>query len=125
MSAVSPITAAVRADRYAATTFTVFRVSEPVKSAWNPKHPGQTTYILGPVKAGSVDEAVSQALANYSFSHKQQMIIREEGERGMLLHLYAIVRKPDAWVQHNHVPRREQRLGTRFLCVIDAGVLGA
>jgi hypothetical protein len=114
----------VRPDRIALTTFEAFKVSEPVKDRWNKLAPLQTTYALGPIIAQSVDEARAAALVNWCFHHKEQLVIRETSERGMLLHVFAVVRKPDAWVyDHNHIQQRQQRLDTKFLCVIDGGVV--
>lgn len=117
-------TEAIRPDRMVATTFEAFKVGEPVKSQWNKLAPSQRTTALGPVIAESVDEARAAALVNWSFHHKQQLIIRETGSRGILLHVYQIVKKPDVWVyDRNHIPRRQERLDTKFLCVIDGGVV--
>lgn len=112
-----------RPQRIVATTYEAFRIDEPVKGQWDKDAPLQSTRALGPVNAGCLEEARSAALAKWNFYHKGQLIIRETRARGTFLHIYAIVRKPDTWVWKDHVQVRQQRLDTKFLCVIDSGVL--
>ena len=98
-------------------------ISAPCQPAWDKGAPVQRTYALGQIEAADIDSALAAALTDFAFSHKQQLVIRETGARGILLHVYAIVKKPDVWVYRDHEQVREQRLGAKFLCIIDGGVV--
>ena len=114
---------AVRPGRIASTSFEAFMISAPCQPAWDKGAPVQRTYALGQIEADNVDSALAAALTDFAFSHKQQLVIRETGARGILLHVYAIVKKPDVWVYRDYHQVREQRLGAKFLCIIDGGVV--
>jgi hypothetical protein len=81
--------------------------------------------VIGLVDAATIDEAVAAAIEASAFAHKEQLVIRETGPRGILLHIYAIVKKPDVWVYRDYVQVREQRFGTKLVCLLDGGVVGA
>lgn len=124
MTALSPIDTAVRPLRYAATTFEAYSVSERHKPAFNPDLPWQRTVKLGEINAATVDEAVNAALASHALLHKEHLVIREEGPRGVRIHLFAIKRRSAArfvWQDHRQV--RVHDLYAELVCEIDGGVL--
>lgn len=104
----------VRAIRYSETTYSAFQVSSDP----------ERTYTHGEMLATSLDEAVTEALTRKLFDHKDHLLIREEGPRGVKLHLYAIKKKSQGrWVYEGHVPRKVHDLYPAKVCVIDGGVL--
>lgn len=108
-----------RAVPYSATRYEVFKVADP-----GGPFP-QRTYARGDVKAQSLDEAVTEALLGTAFSHKDFLLVRETGDRGMKLHLYSIKkRSAPTYAFRDHAYHREHRLYAAHVCSIDGGILG-
>lgn len=99
-----------RAARFTATTFAAFRISEG------------RTYSLGQVAGKSVDEALNGTLASKFADHKDHLLIRETGEKGVRLHLFAVRRKSQpTYVWEGHVQKRVHRLYADPVVMIDGG----
>lgn len=102
-----------RAVRYSAVSFEAFQIAENGR-----------TYPVDGITASTVADAVSQAVTLRGFSHKQHLLIRESGERGSKLHIFAIKKKSaPRYVHKDHVTRREHDLYAAPVCVIDEAVL--
>lgn len=104
---------AARAVRFTLTSFASFQVSEAGR-----------TYRHGFLEAGTLDEAVVEALTKKLFSHKDTLVIREEVERGIRIHVYQIKQKSKArYVFQDHVQRAVRDLYPAHVCTIDGSVL--
>jgi hypothetical protein len=104
----------IRAVRYTETTYSAFQVGGDV----------ERTYTHGEMLSCTLDEAVTEALTRKLFDHKDHLLIREEGPKGVKLHLYAIKRKSQArYVHQDHVTRRVHDLYPAHVCTIDGAVL--
>lgn len=107
---------------YCATTFDAFRVGN-VGDARRPKWRTYEVSLAG-FLLPDVEAAKSAALLASSFDHKDQLIIRETGDRGVQLHVFSIRRKSQPrYVHQDHVTRRVHHLYADPLCVVDGGVL--
>ena len=116
---------AIRPDRMALTTFDAFRIVPPKVSPFNTEHAFPTTYSLGPVDAHSLDDALATVLTSgQSIEHKDHLLIRETGARGVQCHLFAVKRQAaPIYVWRDHQQVREHRLYAAPVCVIDGGVV--
>jgi hypothetical protein len=110
LSTVQPI----RPERMVATTFDAFRICE-----------GGRTYPLGKVGAATLDEALAAVLTGSQvILHKEHVLIREDGPRGVRMHLFAVKRQAaPVYVWRDHVQVREHRLYAAPVCQFDAGVI--
>lgn len=105
---------------YSPTRFDAFRIADMGKG--NPQRTYKVDiegYLLPTVEA-----ARDAALLGQAFAHKDHLIIRETGERGVKLHVFAIKRKSTpTYVWEGHVQKRVNRLYADPVCTIDGGVL--
>ncbi len=82
------------------------------------------TYPVEGITASTVADAVTQAVTLRAFSHKQHLLVRESGERGSKLHIFAIKRKAAArYVHQDHVTRAMHDLYAAPVCTIDESAL--
>lgn len=103
---------AARAVPFNATSHSAFQVES-----------GRTYEITG-LTAGSLDDALTQAISLRAFSHKQHLIIREESDHGVKLYVYAIKRRAvPRYVHRDHVTKRVHDLYADPVCVIDGSAL--
>jgi hypothetical protein len=101
-------------ERYIATEYAAFQISDDT---------GRTYEIEGLI-AGSLDEAMTQAVTLRAFQHKDHLAIRETGERGVKVHLFAVKRKSTArYVHRDHVTRAVRDLYLAPVCTIDGGAI--
>lgn len=109
----------IRAAHYAETTYSAFQVGDDEGG----KYP-QRTYTHGEMLSTSLDEAVTEALTRKLYDHKDHLVIREVGPRGVKLHVFAIKKKSTPrYVHKDHDTRRVHDLYAARLCTIDGGVL--
>ena len=120
-AALSPLATEQGVVPYSATSFEAFRVT----NIGDAKRPKWRTYTLPPIEADSLDEALADALCGgQAVYHKDQIIIRETGEQGAKLHLYAIKRKSSpTYLWEDHTQKRVNRLYADPVCTIDGGIL--
>lgn len=105
-----------RLVKYSETTFAAFQIAPDVGK----------TYAHGELEATGLNDAVNEALTRNLFDHKDHLLIREVGPKGVKLHLYAIKRKSaPRYVHRDHVTRRVNDLYAALVCSIDGGVLRA
>jgi hypothetical protein len=102
-----------RAIPYQAVIYSAFRVSESGR-----------TYALDALQAGSLEEALSEALTQQAFHHKEHILVRVSGDDGVKLHLFAVKKKSTPrYVHKDHVSRRVHDLYAAPVCSIDGSVL--
>lgn len=115
--------AGIRPHPYAAVSYRAYRVTPMFKNPHNGVTGNRTTALdIGePV---SLDDARNAAAARCQ--HKDTLLIRETGDHGDMLHLYAIKRKsaPSYEYDRNHILHRMNTLYADFICKADASVLG-
>ena len=101
-----------RAVPFSPTTFHAFKVCE------------DRTYTLGEIDARTLEEARNGAVTRWALFHKDHLLIRESGERGVRLHLFAVKRKSaPRYVWENHAQKRVFDLYAAPVCTIDGGAL--
>jgi hypothetical protein len=102
-----------RAVPYSAVSFEAFQVAENGR-----------TYPVEGIIASTVADAVTQAVTLRAFSHKQHLLVRESGEQGSKLHIFAIKKKSaPRYVHKDHVSRAVRDLYAAPVCVIDGDLL--
>lgn len=108
---------APRAVPYSPTTYAAFRISES----------GRTYAVeIDGYLLPTVEAARDAALIAQAFAHKDHLLIREEGDRGVKMHLFAIKQKSTPrYVHRDHVTRAVRDLYAAPVCSFDAGVIGA
>ena len=105
---------APRAVHFSLKSFEAFRVTD--------RH----TTPLGMIDAATVDEALNEALTRQHVDHKEHLAIRETGESGSRLHLFAIKRKSSpayVWDARQQRTVAQHRLYAAPVCVMDERVL--
>lgn len=108
-----------RAVPYAATKFDAFKVDNSYASS------KASTYSLGSLSETSLRPALNEALSRFALYHKDHLILRETGEQGVKLRLFAIRKKSAArYVHKDHVTRAVHDLYADPVCVIDGALLG-
>lgn len=108
----------IRLVPHRTVSFAAFQVSNigANASAWR-------TYDVGELAAATLPDALNEALTRKLFDHKDHLLIRETGERGVKLHLYAIKQKSrPRYVLKDHVTRAVRDLYPAHLCTIDGGI---
>jgi hypothetical protein len=107
---------AQHAEPYIETTYAAFQISDDTGR----------TYAIDGLDAGSLDEAMTQAVTLRAFQHKDHLAIRETGARGVKVHLFAVKRKSTArYVHREHVTRAVRDLYLAPVCTIDgAAIMG-
>lgn len=104
--------AEARATPFQVTRYDAFKITEG------------RTYRLGELDAGSLGEAMNAAVGQFAMFHKDHLLIRETGEGGTRLHLFAIKRKTNArYVHKNHVTRAVHDLYAAPVCTIDGDII--
>src|SRR5690349_9558849 len=118
---MTQLATATRAVPYVATEYAAFRIADMGKGF------KQRTYAIE-LKGypSSLDEAANAALSAQAFAHKDHLLIRETGEKGVTLHLFAVKRKSAGRpVYRDYVTRTVHDLYLAPVVMIDGGVLGA
>jgi hypothetical protein len=97
---------------FALTTFRAFQVCDgrtyPIDKVWT-----------------SLEEALAEAPAERLLAHKDSLVVREEGERGVRIHVYRVKQKArPRYVHQNHVTRAVRDLYLDPVCTFDGGVFG-
>jgi hypothetical protein len=106
---------AARAVPYSTTRYDAFRISESGRT-----YAVQIDGFLLP----TVEAARDAALLGQAFAHKDHLLIRESGDQGVKLHLFAIKRKATPrYVHQGHVTRAVHDLYAAPVCTMDGGVL--
>lgn len=102
---------------FSTTTFEAFKVDDSY--ATGKSH----TYRLGRLSEHSLRQALNEALARYALYHKDHLILRETGDDGVKLRIFAIRKKSSArYVHKDHVTRAVHDLYADPVCVIDGEV---
>lgn len=102
-----------QAAPYSPVTYAAFQISDSGR-----------TYALGELAAGSLAEALNEVVSQFALSHKQHLLVREGGERGVKLHLFAIRKKSNPrYVYKDHVSRAVYDLYAAPVCTMDGSVL--
>jgi hypothetical protein len=79
------------------------------------------TYPIDGLHAASLEEAKTQAITLRALSHKQHLLIREDGTR---IHVFAVRQKSTPrYVHDRHVTRAVRDLYLDLVCSFDGGVL--
>jgi hypothetical protein len=103
-----------KAVAFNTTTFDAFKASEGM----------DRTYKLGRLDAVDLREALNETLTRFSLYHKDTLIVRETGEKGTRLRIFAIRKKSTPrYVHKDHVTRAVHDLYADPVCVIDGDVL--
>jgi hypothetical protein len=112
-----------RAVVYTMTTFHAFHITQGMKGLKEVALGGRT-YDCGRLNAGTLEEALNEALSSKLISHKETLVLQEIGERGVKLHLFAIRRRSQPrYVHKDHVSRRVHDLYPEPVCTLDADLL--
>lgn len=84
------------------------------------------TYELGRLDADSLEDALTAALTGRQvLNHKEHVCIRETGQDGVKLHLFAVKRRSaPRYVHKNHVTRAVHDLYAAPVCSFDGGIVG-
>lgn len=115
---------AARAVPYSNTTYHAFRVCQGY-SGTKETPLGGKTYDYGKLDARSLDDALTEALAQM-FDHREHIVIQEISPSGVKLHIYAVRKKSTARLVHkDHVTRRVHDLYADPICTLDGSLLRA
>jgi hypothetical protein len=102
---------AVRAVPFHRTTVRAFQVSEGrtygINETWH-----------------SLADAVAGVPIVRALNHKDSLVLREESERGIRIHVYRVKQRSQArYVHRNHVTRAVRDLYLDHVCSFDGGVI--
>lgn len=116
---MTALATAQRAVPYVATEFAAFRIADMGKGS------AQRTYAVELADyPSSVADAANAALTAQAFAHKDHLLVRESGERGVKLHIFAVRQRSAArTVYDRHVSRQVRDLYLDPVCTIDGGAL--
>lgn len=112
-----------RAVVYTTTTFHAFHITQGM-AGMKEVPLGGRTYDCGRLNAGTLEEALSEALSSKLISHKETLVLQEIGDRGIKLHVFTVKRKATPRYEYrNYVQHRVHDLYAAPVCTLDADLL--